>query len=104
MGNVLSNTPTSPDGTPGDDDQVLTFTRQPSLLTLPGVEYVSMKENGSSEGIVTNNIQTFNQGRMKMGPDGIDKYTALRLKIDVLGDKNCNVTFSDFVYEYEVLR
>jgi len=92
----------APDGTPGDDATSLTFSRPWNNLPTPG--YVYGLELGSSEGYISNIVRLEDKGVYNLGYDGVDKYQALRFKTSVEGDYTCNVSLSDFVYEYEVLR
>jgi hypothetical protein len=101
IGSVMSNSAILPDGTPNPEDMQLVFTRPWENYPIPG--YVYVDESGV-DGINTNIVQLHNKGVYRLGPDGIDKYSALRVKSFVESDDNCNVTYSDFSYEYEVLE
>lgn len=98
---AYSNTPISPDGTPGDEDQQLIFTHPSGTYPIP--YYVYVDELGV-EGVRTNNVLLHNKGNYRLGADGIDKYVSLKLKNYITADSSCNIEFSDFQYEYEVFE
>jgi hypothetical protein len=92
----------APDGTPGLENMQLVFTRPGGTIqNLPIYAYV--KEKGI-EGVYTNILTENSKGICQLGYDSIDKYIGFRFKPLVQGDKNCNVEFSEFTYEYEVLK
>lgn len=98
----LSSALVAPDGTPSLEAMQLIYARPGGTLQNIPV-YAYAKERGAA-GVNTNIIRENSKGVCRLGYDSIDKYIGFRFKPTVQGDKNCNIEFNSFIYEYEVLR
>lgn len=98
MGEESGTGETNPD-TPGEDDTSILYNNSDGFRR---PRYLIVKERGKTEyntiptGMLTREI--FN-----LGYTGVDLYMALRLGVNVLADKNCQISFNNLEYAYEVI-
>ena len=91
-----------PDGTPGQEDMELIFPKPGS--SAPDIPIRAYVDELGTGGMNTNVVLGKSQGKYRIGYDSIDKYIGFKFKPLAQGDKNCNIEFQDFIYEYEVLK
>lgn len=102
MNNTYSNSLIAPDGTPGQEDMELIFSKPGS--SAPDIPIRAYVDELGTGGMNTNVVLGKSQGKYRIGYDSIDKYIGFKFKPLAQGDKNCNIEFQDFIYEYEVLK
>jgi hypothetical protein len=95
---ATSVTPTSTD----DSTTTVTFTTPTSWVEATPIN-ITVKEH-SNESYTTNYIPTSTKNTLELGYDGLDKYDALRLKIETITQSTgYNVSMNNLIYEYEVI-
>lgn len=94
-------TPISMAATPADDDLYITFTT-PATWVESSPAYLSFNEYDNVT-TTTNTVSVKAKDTLILGYDGLDKYDALRVRVDTTCDYSYDVVWNYFEYVYEVI-